>query len=333
MYKEIVINDIVAKLASRFTTEELQAIKIQIEISLTDYTVLKYEKQEIIPYEYTIPEEIKYFIISKKIEGKSDKTLENYYMFLKNFFQEVQKPLDEITSGHIRVYLYTYQQKRAISNRSLEVLRNVFNSFFTWAFNEGYIKTNPMLKIGAINYDPKPREGLTQLELEKVREACADERDRAIIEFLYSTGCRISEVCNVKISDINFQQKTCLILGKGNKYRTVYLNAKCELALDRYLKTRNDNTEYLFVGVRRPHNQLHKSGMEAIVKKIVKRTDINKNITPHMFRHTMATTALQNGMTVPEVQKILGHTNIETTMIYVRTDDEELRLKAKKLIN
>lgn len=333
MYKEKVINDVVAKLANHFTSEELLEIKMQMEMSLTDYHIVRYEKQEIIPYEYKIPEEIKYFIISKKIEGKSDATLENYNMYLNNFFQEIQKPIDEITSGHIRVYLYTYQQRRAISNRSLEVLRNVFNSFFSWAFNEGFIKTNPMSKIGSINYNTKPREGLNQLELEKVREACKDERDKALIEFLYSTGCRVSEVCNVKISDIDFKNKTCLILGKGNKYRTVYINAKCELALDRYLKSREDNTEYLFVSVRKPHNQLHKSGMEAIVKKIVNRTDLEKNITPHMFRHTMATTALQNGMTVPEVQKILGHTNIETTMIYVKTDDEELKLKAKKLIN
>lgn len=333
MYREQVINDVILKLSNHFSTEELQQIKTQMEISFANFSVVKYEKQEIIPYEYQIPEEVKYFLVAKKIEGKSDATLSNYKLFLTNFFQEIQKPIKDITAGHIRIYLYTYQQKRAISNRSLEVIRNVFNSFFSWAFNEGFITINPMIKIGAINYSAKPREGITQLELEKIREACRDTRDKAIIEFLYSTGCRVSEVCNVKIKDVNFKNKTCLILGKGNKYRTVYINAKCELALQRYLQSREDNNEYLFVGVRSPHNELHKSGMEAIVKKIINRTDIEKNITPHMFRHTMATTALQNGMTVLEVQKILGHSNIETTMIYVKTDDEELSIKAKKLIN
>lgn len=190
-----------------------------------------------------------------------------------------------------------------------------------------------MSRIKAIKYTTVPRTSIEALDLEKIREACDTLRDKALIEFLFSTGARVSEIVNAKIEDINFRDKNIQLKGKGDKVRIVYLNAKAELAIMRYLESRTDDNPSLFVSLRRPFKTLQKAGIEAAVKRLVGKTDVTDHITPHKFRHTNATIALQNGMNVQEVQKLLGHTNINTTMIYAEVDDKELGLKARKLIN
>ena len=271
-----------------------------------------------------IPYLVKTFLVCKKIEGMADGTLYNYSRYLTAFFQMVMKDPCSVTANDIRVFLFKYQEERGISNRSLDKVRNYISGFYNWAHAEDYIQQNPTKAIKPIKYTAKPREALNQIELEYLRKACEDLRDHALIEFLYSTGCRISELACVKISDINWEKKTVLLFGKGKKYRTSYINAKAEVALKDYLASRTDENEWLFVSERAPHGQMHRAGLERIIKQIAERANHGKNITPHVLRHTTATIALNNGMTVEDISKLLGHENIATTMIYAKVSAQNV---------
>ena len=281
-----------------------------------------------------LPETVKIYIVSKKIEGLSQATLDTYLRMLKLFFRDIGKSPAQITTNDIRVYLYRYQQERGCSNRSLDKYRQYLASFFGWAADEGYIQQNPMRTIPAIKYEKKPRENLTQLELEYLRQSCQTPRERAIIEFLYSTGCRVSELSGVKLSDIDWNARTVHLFGKGSKHRTNYINAKCEVSLKAWLKTRNDESEYLFVTVRKPYRQLKKDAVEKIVRNISRRSldEMQKHVTPHVLRHTTATIALQNGMPIADISKLLGHEKIDTTMIYVHTCMESVQAGHRKYV-
>lgn len=275
----------------------------------------------LVPYEGGLPEIVKTYIVCKKIEGLSDKTLETYMRTLKIFFEEVRKPIEKITPNDIRVYLYSYQRDRGCTNRSLDKYRSYLSSFFSWATTEGYITCDPMKTIQAIKYEKKERQNLSRLELEYLRGACQTAREAAIVEFLFSTGCRVSELSGVKKADVDWNTKAVHLFGKGRKHRDSYLNAKAEVTIITYLAQRSDDCEYLFVTERNPHRQITTAGLEKIVRNIAARASsrISKKVTPHVLRHTTATIALQNGMPIEEISKLLGHEKVDTTMIYAHT--------------
>ena len=327
MNNEIILNQIRSQLADKFSSKEVN----DILYVLSNYTIEEKDAATTLP-DYTIPEEVSHYILAKKIEGKSSETLKNYTLHLTNLFMSLQKPVSEISTDDIRTYLYTYQEKRKIQNTSLETMRVVFSSFFSWLAANKIITTNPMELITPIKCYHKPKEGMTQIELEMMRQAAVTDRDRALVEFLYSTGCRVSEVAKLLRTDVNFAEKTCTVQGKGGKYRKVYINAKTELALNRYFQNRKDGNKALFVALRSPWSPLTKAGIEAVIKRLKDASHVEKNVTPHIFRYTMATDALQAGMDVAEVQRLLGHSNISTTMIYAKVDDEDLHNKFKKII-
>lgn len=280
-----------------------------------------------------VPELVKIYIAAKKVEGLSEQGLKNSLARLRIMCDKICKPLTEITSTDIRVFLYNYQQERGVSNASLNSVRIQISSFFHWLAAEGYIPKDPALTVKPIKYEQKQRESLTQLELEFIRKACKDIREKAIVEFFYSTGCRVSEMADIKIADINFRTDEVTLYGKGKKYRTSYLNAKAHVALNEYLDSRKDDSPYLFVSIRKPHKKLQKEAIESIIRSIRDRTpELHKALTPHIFRHTTATQAVSNGMPVDEVQKLLGHTNIATTMIYVETADESVKTSHQKAV-
>jgi integrase/recombinase XerD len=281
-----------------------------------------------------LPETVKTYIVSKKIEGLSQATLDTYLRMLKLFFRDIGKSPAQITTNDIRVYLYRYQQERGCSNRSLDKYRQYLASFFGWAADEGYVQSNPMRTIPAIKYEKKQRQNLTQLELEYLRQCCETPRERAIIEFLFSTGCRVSEIAGVKKTDVDWNARTVHLFGKGSKHRTSYLNAKAEVSLKAYLKDRTDDSEFLFVTERKPHRGLTTCALEKIVRKIAQRSsaEMNKHVTPHILRHTTATLALQNGMPIADISKLLGHEKIETTMIYAHTCMESVQAGHRKYV-
>ena len=307
-------------------------------LNVLDQLAARYEihKKEVslAPYNEELPEIVKIYIVCKKIEGLSQRTLDTYMRMLRLFFRDIRKPLANITTNDIRVYLFNYQRERGCSNRSLDKYRQYLCGFFTWALDEGYVQANPMRTIPAIKYEKKPRKNLTQLELEYLRESCQTERERAIIDFLFSTGCRVSELAAVKLSDIDWDARSVQLFGKGAKYRTSFINAKAEVSLKAYLKTRDDDCEYLFITERKPYRSLTKDALEKIVRIIAERTDgnIQTHVTPHVLRHTTATLALQNGMPIADISKLLGHEKIDTTMIYAHTCMESVQSGHKKYV-
>ena len=266
--------------------------------------------------------------------GLADGTLNNYSIILSVFFREIKKQPQFVTANEIRKFLYTYQEQKGVSYRTIDKYREYIARFFTWAHDEGYISSNPTRNITAIKYEEKPREALTQVELEYLRMACVTLREQAIIEFLYSTGARVSELTGVKKSDVNWYEKSVRLFGKGRKHRISFLNAKAEVALKKYLETRDDDCEYLFATVKKPYRNLSKDGVEKIVRNIANRAskNIGKHITPHILRHTTATTALQSGMPIADISKLLGHESIDTTMIYAKSSIEDVRSGHKKHI-
>lgn len=293
---------------------------------VVDRLGMRYEvspkETSLVPIDAIIPCSLVEYLACRSLEGMSKATLYNYRMTLSAFFKRVQKPLEKIESNDIRGYLYEYQQVRNISNRSLDKIRNTISGFFKWAVAEGKVPKDPTLAVKAIKYSVKPRIALTQLELEYIRKSCGDIRERTIVEILYSTGCRVSELCNMKKEDVDLEDRTIMIFGKGGKYRISYINAKAYVVLCDYLKSRNDNDEHLIVTERKPHRGLSRYMVEKIIGDISDRAYrfTGKHVTPHIFRHTTATVALHNGMPVQNISKMLGHNQLETTMTYAEVD-------------
>ena len=270
-----------------------------------------------------LPEIVKIYLATKTVEGCSSQTLYNYKKCLEKFFGVVQMSVEEVMPNIIRSYLYTYQANTGIGNRSLDKIRCMIASFFCWAADEGYIEKNPMRTIKPIRSEKKQRKHLTREELEQMRRTCKTTQERAIVDVLYSTGCRVSELCSLKIDDINFSQRSAQVFGKGKKFRTVILNASAILSVKAYLAERHDDSPYLIVSQRSPHNGMSRNGVGLIVKKISDRAGI-KGVSPHILRHTMATLAMQSGMDIQNIQRSLGHEQIGTTMIYAEIDDTEV---------
>lgn len=329
--KEQFVNLFMSRLDGKVNDDELSVIRKELLIFVNDYDISK-KCTDVTLYTGYIPECYKAYIVTKKIEGASQKTLELYNLYLMDFFKTLNKDITLITANDIRVYLYNIQAQRGISNRTLDSRRSAIHAFMEWCCNEKYIERNPCRNIKPIKYERSNRTPLSALELEKVRNACITLRDHAIIEFLYSTGCRVTELERLNISDIDFIKGEVLLFGKGDKHRVSYINARAELTLKEYLSNRTDNNEALFVSERNPHNRLKKSAIEKIVRDIGERSDIKRKLFPHLIRHTTATNCLDRGMDVTKIQKMLGHTNISTTMIYAKVSEQNIKNDHKKCI-
>jgi len=228
--------------------------------------------------------------------------------------------------------LFDYQAHKGISNRSLDKIRNTLSAFFRWAACEGYIPVSPVETLRPIKYEVKPRQAVTQVELELLRRSCRDERELALLETMYSTGCRVSELIGIKIGDVNWETRAVLLFGKGKKYRTSYLNAKSEVALRAYLSTRKHASIFLFCNDR-GGGQMKKCNVERIMREMAERAGLgDKGISPHIMRHTMATQALYSGMPIEDIQKLLGHRNLATTMVYAKVAQNGVRERHQKYV-
>lgn len=260
-------------------------------------------------------------------------TVENYRLVVGRMLNTIGVAVGEIRASDLRTYLKNYQAQRGVSDRTLNKYREYFSSFFRWCVSEGYCDTNPAAQIRPVRCEKKQKECYTQTELECIRAACSDARDMALIEVLYSTGCRVSELCRLKRSDVDWQNRTVRLFGKGRKERISYLNAKAECYLKWYLESRTDEEEWLFLSKRGSHN-LTPAGIQKVLREIKSRIadDFAKPVTPHVFRRTTATAAMQNGMPVEDIQVLLGHEHIETTMAYARTCDENVKHNHRKYI-
>lgn len=326
-------NDVLVQLS-----RESEGLTTSIVLHALDLAASKYDFQkkstDLMIIGDGIPEIAKIYLVVKKMAGLSDETLENYRLILSSFFRSTNKLPQQINANDIRMWLYSYQKSRGVSNRTLDKYREYICRFFQWAQDEEYISANPSKGVEPIKYEIKQRESLTQVELEYLRLACENERDLAIIETLYSTGCRVSELSIIKKRDIDWHENTVHLFGKGKKHRFSFLNAKAEVAIKVYLATRSDDCEYLFTTLRKPYKKMSKDAIEKALKNIVERmpSDVRKHITPHILRHTTATIALNGGMPIEDISKLLGHESVDTTMIYAKTSMEDVRMRHKKYV-
>lgn len=331
-YYEQFRNDVFTDLLGYFSHDDTNTILSIIDRVAQPYTLDK-APTDLTVVSDGIPQILKIHLASLAIEERSPYTIRNRMLHLNKFFNAIRKPFNTVTSNDIRAYLYNYQHQRGVSSSTLDNIRIEINSFFNWCVREEYITSNPAAKIGVIKHQPAERPHMSALELETFRQSCITIREKAIVDFLYSTGCRCSELCAVKLSDVDITAQTVVIRhGKGNKRRITYLNAESVISLQAYLASRDDDCPYLFVSLRRPTHGLKKDAIEDVIRQIRKRATIKTNVTPHVFRHTSATIALNSGMPVEHVQKFLGHSKLDTTMIYARTDDSAVQASHKKYL-
>lgn len=327
-------NEFISKLDGKIPDEALRTVLQELQVFTSNYDISQRETR-VVPYQNNIPDCYRVYMVAKKIEGMSPESMKTYNFYLTDFFEHINRPFEQVTTNDIRIYLYETQKRTGISNRTLDGKRLVINTFMDWCWKEGYIPNNPCASIKPIKFEEKPREPLSNMELEIVRDACENYRDKAMIELFYSTGCRLSEMVNLKISDIDFTSKEVHLFGKGSKHRTSYLNAKAEYMLKKYFeleRPKDSISDSVFVIFRKPYNEMHKGSIYARVKAIQKRSGIERSLFPHLLRHTMATDALNRGMSVAEVKEILGHEKLDTTMIYAKISHDSVKFNHKRYI-
>lgn len=329
--REHFVNEFMAVLSNKLMEDALSIVYQSLTLFVSNYEISE-RNTEVVPYTGYLPECYETYFVTRKIEGMSMKSLELYNLVLKDFFIKLNKEICKISTNDIRVYLYKNQQERNLSNSTLDTKRTIIHAFFEWAANEGYIGSNPCRNIKPIKYERPKRKPLTGIELEKVRNACDNLKDKALLELFYSTGCRVTEMERLDISDIDFQTKEVLLFGKGDKHRISYLNAKAEIAIRNYLDSRKDNEEALFVSDRKPYGRLKKPAIEKRIRVLGEKSGIGRRLYPHLIRHTTATDGLDRGMPVEEVQQILGHVNIATTMIYAEVSRANVKNNHRKCI-
>lgn len=271
------------------------------------------------------------FLDAKKIEGCSERTLIYYRTTLDKFLSMVPYPVRKISTEQIRSFLAEYQKINNCSNTTVDNIRRNISSFFSWMEEEDHILKSPMHRIHKIRTKKQVKEVISDEAIEQLRDNCKCIRDLAMIDFLYSTGIRVGELVKLNKADINFEERECLVFGKGGRERRVYFDAKAKLHLQAYLYERFDNNPALFVTLDSPHNRLKISGVEIRLRELGKRLNIAR-IHPHKFRRTMATRAIDKGMPIEQVQKILGHSQIDTTMQYAIVNQNNVKSAHRRYI-
>ena len=276
-------------------------------------------------------EYMKLYLEAKKIEGCSERTLQYYRVTIEKLLRKIEEPIRKINTEQIRAYLSEYQQINNCSKVTVDNIRRNISSFFSWLEEEDYILKSPMRRIHKIKKKQQVKEIISDEAIERLRDSCCCPRDLAMIDLLYSTGIRVGELVNLNISDINFEARECVVFGKGDKERKVYFDAKAKLHLQDYLKTRTDDNQALFVTLDSPYARLKISGVEIRIRELGRSLNLNR-IHPHKFRRTMATRAIDKGMPIEQVQKILGHSQIDTTMQYAIVNQNNVKSSHQRYI-
>lgn len=272
------------------------------------------------------------FLAAKQVEGCSARSIGYYKSTLENAIKILEKPLNQIETEDLRIYLSEYQKKNNAGKQTIDNIRRILSSFFTWLEDENYILKSPVRRIHKIKTAKLVKETYTDENLVVLRDNCTNLRDLAIIDILMSTGMRVGELVKLNIVDVDFVNRECVVFGKGSKERQVYFDARTKIHLQNYLNSRTDKNPALFVSLLEPHNRLEISGVEITLRKLGRKLGINK-VHPHKFRRTLATRAIDKGMPIEQVQKLLGHQKIDTTMEYAMVDQENVKNSHKKFIS
>lgn len=274
---------------------------------------------------------LKLFLDAKQVEGCSVRSLKYYKATLQNVFDGIPKPVKQIETGDIRSYLSEYELNSKASKVTLDNIRRIISSFFSWMEDENYIIKSPARRIHKIRTGKNVKSVYSDEDLEKMRDNCANIRDLAMIDMLASTGIRVGELVNINVADVNFEKRECVVLGKGNKERTVYFDARTKIHLKNYISSRIDDNPALFVSLNKPNNRLKISAVEIRLRELGKALNIDK-VHPHKFRRTLATKAIDKGMPIEQVQVLLGHTKIDTTLQYAMVSEKNVKMAHQKYI-
>ena len=271
------------------------------------------------------------YLSAKEVEGCSEKTINYYKSTILMLFDGLQKHIKKVTTEDLRAYLTEYQQKRNSSRVTIDNIRRIFSSFFSWLEDEDIIIKSPVRRIHKVKTANKVKETYSDEEIELLRDNANSIRDLALIDLLTSTGMRIGELVRLNISDVDFEERECVVLGKGNKQRIVYFDAKSKIHLKNYLKKRSDNNDALFVSIKKPYRRMAIGGIESRIKRLGDKLGIKK-VHPHKFRRTLATNAIDRGMPIEQVQKLLGHERIDTTLHYAMVKQSNVKIGHRKYV-
>ena len=271
------------------------------------------------------------YLSAKEVEGCSEKTIDYYKSTILMLFDGLQKHIKKVTTEDLRAYLTEYQQKRNSSRVTIDNIRRIFSSFFSWLEDEDFIIKSPVRRIHKVKTANKVKETYSDEEIELLRDNANSIRDLALIDLLTSTGMRIGELVRLNISDVDFEERECVVLGKGNKQRIVYFDAKSKIHLKNYLKKRSDNNDALFVSIKKPYRRMAIGGIESRIKRLGDKLGIKK-VHPHKFRRTLATNAIDRGMPIEQVQKLLGHERIDTTLHYAMVKQSNVKIGHRKYV-
>ena len=318
------INDILHDMSEVLSAKELYTLQIVLQKKLNT--------QNNQTYPYTNIEYMDMFISAKRIEGCSERTLAYYKATIEHMLSIIVAPLRQVQTDDLRTYLAEYQLINNCNKTTIDNIRRNLSSFFSWLEAEDYIIKSPIRRIHKIRTGSKVKETLSEECIEKLRDSCLHIRDLAMIDLLYSTGIRVGELVNLNIGDINFEERECIVYGKGNKQRKVYFDAKSKVHLKQYLEQRTDYNEALFVTLDNPFERLKISGVEIRLRKLGRLALLDQKVHPHKFRRSMATRAIDKGMPIEQVQKLLGHQQIDTTMHYAMVNQSNVKISHRKFI-
>lgn len=329
--KKTLINQIQTEMSGVLNNAQRQKLSEVLEhcffnvdvVALSDENLIQSKSNQILKEE---------FLSAKQVEGCSERSVSYYSSTLDNLIKTLEKPFNQMETEDLRVYLSDYQKRNDASKQTIDNIRRILSSFFTWLEDEDYILKSPVRRIHKIKTMKQVKETYSDEALERLRDNCKTIRDLALIDMLSSTGMRVGELVKLNRVDVDFVNRECVVLGKGSKERVVYFDARTKLHLQNYLNSRTDENEALFVSLLEPHNRLEIAGVEIMLRKLGRSLDINK-VHPHKFRRTLATRAIDKGMPIEQVQKLLGHQKIDTTMEYAIVDQQNVKNSHKKYLS
>lgn len=315
--------DLIAKLTALMPECAREIIKIMREYDVQ--TAQVYDRSN-------LPRRVEAFLAAKRIDGCRSKTIKGYRERLKMFMTQCSKPVQAITTDDLREYLAYLVDERHLMDNSVQAHINTLRSFFSWLVDEDNIRKSPMRKIKSLKIDKlRSRHPLTAEQLELVRDGCRGYKEKALVEFLVSSGCRVSEVAGLRVDDIDWRDRKCKVIGKGNKERTVYFSVRAKLMLQLYIAERRGG-EALFASSRAPYEPLTDRGIEKMISKLGKRIGMERPLYPHLMRHTFASHALNCGMELTIIQHLLGHSDPKTTLIYAEIDPIRVQYEYNRMI-
>lgn len=324
--KENLIKDVIQGMLPYLNNAQGEKLREVLQFSLANYDIKEKEKQDDVEENF-----VELFLSAKRIEGCSEKTLIYYESTIRAMLYDLQKEVKHVVTDDIRRYLTEYQERKKSSKVTIDNIRRILSSFFSWLEDEDYILKSPVRRIHRIKTGVNIKETYSDEALELMRDNCTELRDLAMIDMFASTGMRVGEMVLLNINDIDFNERECVVFGKGSKERVVYFDARTKIHLLNYLQSRTDNNPALFVSLKAPYHRLKIGGVEKRLRELGKSLGLNK-VHPHKFRRTLATMAIDKGMPIEQLQQLLGHRKIDTTLQYAMVKQSNVKMAHRKYI-